>query len=304
MTLVWWTAGILLGLVLLYELLVSLGTRGILRSYRRTPARVRREFGFSEPEDLGLKHDAIHFEVEPGLVLRGFLFRHQGPWRGVVVYHHGIWDACRPRLQLAASLVPRGFDVVMYDSRGHGQSEGRYCTYGFRESQDLILLLDHLGQSGLDVSRVAVVGHSMGAATAVYAAVRETRIKAVVLESCYRDLRTAIRDYARLLVPFLPEFLIRRAEKRAARRAGFDLEALSPLAHMSRLRIPVLIVQGTADRRIKPAHAQEHFDAAPGPRELFWIEGARHGRVWHEGGVAYERKLIVWLEQQLGSEAN
>jgi fermentation-respiration switch protein FrsA (DUF1100 family) len=187
----------------------------------------------------------------------------------------------------------------MYDSRGHGQSGGRYCTYGFRESADLIRILDELGTQGLPVSRVALVGHSMGAATAVYAAVRDKRIQAVVLESCYRDLRTAIRDYARLLIPFIPEFLIRQAEKRASRKAGFDLDALSPLSHMSRLEIPVLIVQGTADRRIKPPYAQEHFDAASEPRELYWIEGARHGRVWRDGGLAYQEKLRAWLEEHM-----
>lgn len=299
MTAVWWAAGAASGLALLYFLVVALAARGILRSYRRTPSRVRHEFGFSEPEDLGLEAEPLAVEVESGITLLGFLFRHTGPARGVVVYHHGIWDACRPRLQLAALLQPRGFDVVMYDSRGHGQSGGRYCTYGFRESADLIRVLEALGRRGLDISRVALVGHSMGAATAVYAAVRDPRIKAVVLESCYRDLRTAIRDYARLLVPVMPEFLIRQAEKRAARKAGFDLDALSPLAHMSRLEMPVLIVQGTADRRIKPLYAQEHFDATPEPRDLYWIEGARHGRVWREGGEAYRQKLGTWLEEHM-----
>ncbi len=298
MTLVW-ILGAVAVLVLLYRLALWGSVRAILRSYRRSPARVRREFGFAEPEDLGLVAEPLRVEVEPGLLLSGFLFRSPGEARGVVVYHHGIWDACRPRLRLAPLLLPAGFDVVMYDSRGHGESGGRYCTYGFHESADLSLVLDELGRRGCPVSQTAVVGHSMGAATAVYAASVDRRIRAVVMESCYRDLRTAIRDYARLWCPCIPELLIRQAETRAARKAGFDLDALSPLAHMSKLDIPVLIVQGTADRRIKPAYAQEHFEATPEPRELYWIEGARHGRVWHEGGKVYEEKLRSWLESHL-----
>ena len=299
MTALYWILGTAVCLAVLYRLALAISTRAILRSYRRTPAAVRREFGYSEPEDLGLSSEPLAVEVEPGITLRGFVFRHSGASRGVVVYHHGIWDACRPRLALATLLQPAGFDVVMYDSRGHGESGGRYCTYGFRESADLSRVLDYLGQRSLPVSRVALVGHSMGAATAVYAASADPRIQAVVLESCYRDLRTAIRDYARLWIPFIPEFLICQAELRAARKAGFDLDALSPLAHMSKLTIPVLIVQGTADRRIKPDYAREHFEATPEPRELYWIEGARHGRVWHEGGEAYRRKLRAWLEAHM-----
>lgn len=294
MTLLWILAAAA-ALLLLYRLALWGSVKAILRSYRRSPAKVRREFGFAEPEDLGLEAERIQVTVEPDLVLKGFLFKASGPSRGVVVYHHGIWDACRPRLRLAALLQPEGFDVAMYDSRGHGGSGGRYCTYGFRESADLSLVLDLLERRGCPVSSTAVVGHSMGAATAVYAASVDPRIRAVVMESCYRDLRTAIRDYARFWFPPIPEFLIRQAETRAASEAGFDLDALSPLAHMSRLDIPVLIVQGTADRQIKPVYAQEHFEATPEPRELYWIEGARHGRVWHEGGKVYEEKLLSWL---------
>ena len=234
-----------------------------------------------------------------GITLRGFLFRSSAPHRGLLVYHHGIWDACRPRLQLAARMVPSGFDVLLYDSRGHGQSGGRYCTYGYYERHDLRRMIDAVGRVDLDVSHAVVVGHSMGAATAVYAANRDDRIKALVLESCYRDLPTAIRDYARALVPFIPEAVIRPAERRAARIAGFDPSELSPYEHMPGLTIPVLIVQGTADRQISPHYAQEHFDALPEPRTLHWIEGARHGRVWHEGGEAYMQTLQAWLEKHM-----
>ena len=54
MNLLLWLLVAALAIAGLYQLLIRAATRGILRSYRRTPSRVRREFGFSEPEDLGL----------------------------------------------------------------------------------------------------------------------------------------------------------------------------------------------------------------------------------------------------------
>jgi pimeloyl-ACP methyl ester carboxylesterase len=298
-TLLFWIVLSAAAAVLIYSLLVYAATRGILRSYRRTPDRVRNEMGFAEPEDLGLEGDKLEVEVEPGMILRGFVFRTTAPRRGLLIYHHGIWDAFRPRLKLAAHMLPLGFDVLMYDSRGHGQSGGRYCTYGTYESTDLIRMMDEVKSMGVDTSHVVVVGHSMGAATAVYTSLKDARIKALVLESCYRDLHTAIRDYARYWVPFLPEFIIRQAEKRAQRKAGFNLEDLSPLRLMPRLTIPVMIVQGTADEQIKPQYAHELYDALPEPRTLHLLEGARHGRVWHEGGEAYMETLSEWLQEQM-----
>ena len=70
-------------IVVLYSILVYAATRGILRSYRRTPARVRNEMGFAEPQDLGLKGDPMKVEVEPGITLHGFLFKTNAPRRGI-----------------------------------------------------------------------------------------------------------------------------------------------------------------------------------------------------------------------------
>ena len=295
MSFVVWFAVALIAAFALYELLIRVSVYGILRSYRRTPIRVKREFGFAEPSDLGLEGEELEVEVEPGLILRGFVFRTDQPRRGLLVYHHGIWDACRPRLQTAVRMLPLGFDCLFYDARGHGQSGGRYCTYGAKERHDLVKMLDATQKLGVDTSHTVVIGHSMGAATAVYTALMDDRIKALVLEACYRDLPTAIRDYARVYVIGPPDAVLRSAQKRAARKGDFNLEELSPLKLMPRLKIPVLFVQGSADRRIKPRYVQEHYDAKPPPRDLHYIEGARHGRVWHEGGEAYLVKLEEWL---------
>jgi pimeloyl-ACP methyl ester carboxylesterase len=189
--------------------------------------------------------------------------------------------------------------VVFYDSRGHGVSGGHTCTYGEREKYDLIRVLDAVEARGVSTTHVAVVGHSMGAATAVYTTRLDTRIRALVLEACYRDLPTAVFDYARVIVPFLPAAIIRRALHMAARKGGFHPADLSPLAAMPDLKMPVLFVQGTADRRIKPHYVREHFRAKPEPKELHYVEGAGHGRVWHEGGDRYMQKLTDWLCAQM-----
>jgi fermentation-respiration switch protein FrsA (DUF1100 family) len=64
---------------------------------------------------------------------------------------------------------------------------------------------------------------------------------------------------------------------------------------MPRLLQPILFVQGTSDRRIKPHYAEELFAAKPEPKELFFVEGARHGRLPFQGGLAYAAKLESWL---------
>ena len=293
---IWLTVPVLF--YLLYRAAIWGGSKVILRSYRRPPSKVRSEFGYEHPDDLNIPNEALAVEVEPGIVLTGWLMRSTAPPRGLLVHLHGIWDSCRPRLPLAARMLPHGFDCVFYDSRGNGESGGRYCTYGLKEKFDLIKVIDAVAAMGVDTSRIALVGHSMGGATAVYASEIDPRIKALVLEACYRDLPSAIFDYARVFVPFLPRFIIQGSTRIAMAKGEFNPDELSPLKAMPQIEIPALVVQGTRDVRIKPHYARELFDAKPEPKELCMIEGARHGRLAFEGGEAYMARLEAWLCEQ------
>ena len=60
-----------------------------------------------------------------GVHLEGWRFPAEGPVRrGTVVYLHGAGDSRRSSLGIADHFVPAGFDVLAYDSRGHGDSGG------------------------------------------------------------------------------------------------------------------------------------------------------------------------------------
>jgi pimeloyl-ACP methyl ester carboxylesterase len=74
--------------------------------------------------------------------LKGWLCRASGQRRGTLVFLHGIADNRTSAVGVIQRFGPRGFDVVAYDSRAHGESEGDACTYGFLEKQDLHGVLD------------------------------------------------------------------------------------------------------------------------------------------------------------------
>src|SRR5437867_1310090 len=57
--------------------------------------------------------------------------------RGTIVYLHGIADNRSSASGIIHRLTSRGFDIVVYDSRAHGESQGDVCTYGYFEKEDL-----------------------------------------------------------------------------------------------------------------------------------------------------------------------
>src|SRR5204862_4012292 len=133
-------------------------------------------------------------------------------------------------------LRHRGFDVIAYDSRGHGRSEGDRCTYGFFEKQDLRLVLDQAG-----VDRAILIGHSLGAAVALQEAAIDRRVQAVVAASTFADLRSIAAERAPAV--FTPS-LIEAAFARAEHDADFIVNDVSPLRAAALLTIPVLIIHG------------------------------------------------------------
>jgi pimeloyl-ACP methyl ester carboxylesterase len=203
-----------------------------------------------------------------GVELRGWKFRHAGIRRGTVIYLHGSADNRTSGLFAAEHYTARGYDVVVYDGRAHGESEGEVCTYGYYEKQDLRRVIDTL-----EPGPVAVLGVSLGAAVALQGAAIDPRIGAVVAISTFSDLRTVATERAPWFAS--PED-IEAAFRLAERTASFRVDDVSPVASATHIAVPVLLVHGQDDRETPSAHSQRVFAALPGPKRLVLVPGAGH----------------------------
>jgi len=240
------------------------GAAAILHPYRRSLV--------GEP---ALPYEAISFRSDDGLVLRGWLFRAQGARRGLIVYLHGIADNRRSGVGLARRYAPQGYDVLVYDSRGHGASDGTVCTYGFYEKRDLSRALD-LAQAMTGAKDAIVFGSSLGAAVALQAAAVEPRIRAVVAQSSFADLETIIRDRA----PFIATAGdVAKAIALAESEGRFRAADVSPCTAAGRIHVPVLLIHGEQDHETAPAHSRRIYEALTGPRRLVVVPGAGHNDV-------------------------
>lgn len=203
-----------------------------------------------------------------GVVLRGWRFRAPDPRRGTVIYLHGSADNRTSGLFVAQRFTPRGYDVVVYDSRAHGESGGEACTYGYYEKQDLRRVIDAAGPGP-----VAVIGVSLGGAVALQAAAVDDRITTVVAVSTFSDLRTVATERA---PSFASASEIEEAFRIAERTASFRVDDVSPVASARTIAVPVLLVHGQDDGETPAAHSQRIFAALRGPKRLILVPGAGH----------------------------
>ena len=173
------------------------------------------------------------------LTLRGWACSADGPRRGSIVFLHGIADNRGSAVGTILRFTAKGFDVVAYDSRAHGASDGDACTCGYFEKVDLRRVVD-----GLSPGSVASIGTSLGAAVAIQAAAEDQRISGVVAAEVFADLESVARDRAPRL---MPEGMIRDAFAMAEERGRFRVAAVSPETAARSIRVPVLLIHGERD---------------------------------------------------------
>ena len=236
--------------------LPELGAGGLLHPGRRpvvTPAPA----GCAEASFAG-----------DGVILKGWRCAATGTLRATIVYLHGTADNRTSAAGLVQRFGPRGFAVVAYDSRAHGESGGDACTYGFYEKRDLRRVLDTI-----DSGPIVLLGASLGAAVALQEAAEDPRAAAIVAVETFSDLRTVASERAPF---FFRAGTIRKAFQLAEKQAQFQVDAVSPKDAAAHITAPVLLVHGDADVETPPAHSQRVYDALKGPRRLILVPGAGH----------------------------
>lgn len=223
--------------------------------------------------------------------------RPDGP---AVLLLHGIDGS---RLQMAAHarwLNGLGYAVLAIDFRGHGRSAAAARSFGLNEARDAGAGLAYL-RAGAPHRRVGVIDVSLGGAAALLGEEGPLPVQAMVLQAVYPDLRTAIANrIARIAgqpVALIGEPLL---SYQSLLRYGVSPARIAPRDRIGRVRAPLLIVGGTADRSTTVADSRSLFAAAPQPRSLWLIDGADHGEIstlWTED---YRNRVRSLFARTLG----
>jgi len=227
-----------------------------------------------------------------GVKLKGWWFHAPGTARGTVVYLHGVADNRGSSVWIADHFLARGFDVLAYDSRAHGESDGDACTYGFYEKQDLQQVLDRVAGKP-----IVLMGVSLGAAVALQEAADDPRIGAVVAVSAFSDLRTVAAQRAPF---FASKGNIADAFKIAEDAAKFRVDDVSPMAAAAHIRAPTLLVHGERDDETPADHSRRIFAALHDPKRLIVVAGADHHRVID---AQVWRDIDTWVDGALPPRA-
>lgn len=237
------------------------------------------------PADQGLPWEEVAFTGADGLVVRGWFVPPasggaEAPPFPAVAYGHGNASDRTHFLSLAWDVHAAGIGQLLIDFSGRGESEGEVITLGAREARDLRASLDTLAsRPGVDPRRLGIVGRSMGAVAAILEAEEDERVIALVLDSPFADLPRIVDEEARRRLPGIGPLLVPAVLRVAGWRAGYDPWSVRPVDSIARVHAPTLLIHGTEDDVVDPAHARDLARAAGGPLRLRMVDGVGHNDV-------------------------
>jgi len=255
------------------------------------------------PSDFQAPYEAVSFTTVDAFLLKGWVVK---PERllaksPAIIICHGVGANKSDFTELAVFLAKRGYIVLLFDFRAHGESEGSRTSLGYLEQKDLIAALDLLkARPEVDPGRIGIYGFSMGGSTAILTAAETRAFSAVVVDSAFTSLRDQARDaitgfYHLPSFPFLQLSIM-----------GYQLyyqtsvDRISPVSVIAKVApTPVLIIAGEGDLLIPAENGRRLFSAARATKELWIIPNADHGATMAAAGGAYEKRVGEFFDRYL-----
>jgi len=267
---------------------------------RKALAAPRREH-HTDPGVLGLGFDTVRIATANGKTLHAWFIPAPGAaaLAPAVILVHGWGGNAALMLPLARPLHEAGYAMLFVDARCHGASDDDAFASLPRFAEDAEHAFAWLsGRTGVDPQRIALLGHSVGAGAVLFAASRTPRVAAVVSVAAFSHPAAMMRRWlAARRIPEKPigRYILDYVEK----TIGYRFDDIAPLATISRIRRPVLLVHGEDDEVVPIAEAEQIF-AARGdtPVERMTVSGD------HESFADLEHhmeRLVEFLNRALAA---
>lgn len=301
---------VLVAIVVLSALIVMVGLVAIAARVSWKLTHPPRKPINMDPQSFGINlYDEITFNSrDQAIKLSGWYFSAEANGYksngSTLILAHGYsqnrQEPHLPALSLANKLLIAGFDILMFDFRNAGLSQGKLTTIGLYEQNDLLGAIDYVS----DVApkrKIGLIGFSMGAATSLMVAERDHRVQAVVADSPFFSLREYLqenlpgwtglpaRPFNWLILTFSPIML--RADPQDV-NPYLAVKGFSPK--------PILFIHGTGDDTVPHGNSERLFSLADGSRtELWLVPEAGHVRSYARHPEEYAQKVIDFFERAM-----
>ncbi|MDQ8181268.1 alpha/beta hydrolase [Pelagicoccus sp. SDUM812005] len=251
---------------------------------------------YSSPDEDGLRYETLSFSSSGGPLLHGWWVYPEGEEsKGIVLHYHGNAQNLGAHYRFVSWLPQYGYELMVFDYRGYGRSEGKPNRKGLFEDSLAALEFAEKRAKRSELP-LFVIGQSLGGANAIVALGVEQRseVKGLVVDSAFSSYRSVAKaalgksTLGRPLLLALPTLVS---------------EGLDPIDYVSNISpTPIAFVHGTADT-VVPYEEGRRLEEAAGEPKYFWtIEGGQHVNALSSNRHIFVPRILEFFQQCLNGE--
>ena len=212
-----------------------------------------------------------------------------------IIISHGYSDNRFGALKYAKMYLDFGFNVIVYDLRGHGLNEQTFCTYSARERKDLLAMIQDSRQRWPDMTLFGLHGESLGAATSIAVLEDKPPVDFVVADCGFSEIVNVLKNGMQAM--HLPDFLTEIMSIGAKVRFGYSYNDMRPIDSLKDNRIPILFIHGGSDSFVLPENSEKMKEATQGYAELHLIPNVDHAMSIISEPDRYREIVSAFLEK-------
>ncbi|WP_059171033.1 alpha/beta hydrolase [Bacillus sp. FJAT-27445] len=214
-----------------------------------------------------------------------------------MIISHGVTENKFNSIKYMNLFLDRGFNVLIFDHRRHGESGGKTTSYGHYEKFDLKAVVDWLrNEKGPDLV-VGIHGESMGAATMLlYAGMLEDGADFYIADCPFSDFKEQLAYRLKEEMNLPAGVVLPLADVFLRFREKYSLREVSPISVIDNIRNPVLFIHSVKDDFILPSMTEALYEKKKGPKMLFMAESGLHAQSFNDNREEYEKAVDEFLE--------
>ena len=248
---------------------------------------------------MGVPYEDVSFKDRPGdLTLKGWFLPGKNG-RVIAIVHGGFQNRIDENVDtpdLARALVGKGYNILLFDLRGRGESEGRGISLSYID-EDLGGAVDYLKSRGFATEDISLMGFCSGAAMAcVYGSRNE--IGSLILDGCFIDDGTMVVRQAQYI--HLPGLAARIFIPGGAffSHIIYGYNRTDPIDIIPNVKCPILFLHEEHDPYTTRAETEQLFSRATNPANRIWeASGAIHS----QGFEVHPQEYIQVVDSFLSS---
>ncbi|MDP4145678.1 MAG: alpha/beta hydrolase [Bacillota bacterium] len=242
----------------------------------------------------------VEIQSEDFLRLRGYYLEADKLSKVTVILAHGYNSQGKDMAAFAKFYHKSlGYNVLMPDDRGHGQSEGNYIGFGWMDRKDYVKWIDYTINTLNKDSKIILHGVSMGGAAVLMTSGEKlpSNIKAIISDCAYTSVKAEL-SYQLQRVYKLPSFPILQTTSFLTKiRAGYFFCEASAVKQVGKTKIPILFIHGAEDNFVPTNMVYTLYKSCRSEKDIFIVPNASHANAYNIDKIGYEMKVTQFVSK-------